>query len=77
MSAGEISADAITGDLRTQGNSLSFWQCGIAEQDKLEEAALAIAAGRDSIDCAEPKQHAILDALGTRESPGGTQKEIV
>ena len=50
LSADEISADAITSDLRTQDNSLSFWQCGIAEQDKLEEAALAIAAGRDSID---------------------------
>ena len=25
----------------------------------------------------EPTQQAILDALGIRESPGGTQKEIV
>ncbi|MDE0511643.1 MAG: hypothetical protein OXI88_07660 [Gammaproteobacteria bacterium] len=50
LSADEISADAITSDLRTQDNSLSFWQCGIAEQGKLEEAVLAIAAGRDSID---------------------------
>lgn len=50
LSADEISADAITSDLRTQDNSLSFWQCGIGEQDELEEAALAIAAGRDSID---------------------------
>ena len=45
LSAGEISADAVTGDLRTQGNSLSFWQCGIGE-----EAALAIAAPRDRVD---------------------------
>ena len=50
LSAGEISADAITGDLRTQDNSLSFWRCGIGDKTKLEEVALAIAAGRDSVD---------------------------
>ncbi len=50
LSEDEISADAITSDLRTQNNTLSFWRCDIAEQNKLEEAALAIAAGRDSID---------------------------
>ena len=46
----EISADAITSDLRTQDNSLSFWQCGKEEAVRLEEVALAIAAGRDSVD---------------------------
>ena len=50
LSAGEISADAVTGDLRTQGNSLSFWQCGIGEEAEVEEAALAIAAPRDRVD---------------------------
>ena len=50
LSTDEISADAITSDLRTQDNSLSFWQCGIAEPVKLEEAALAIAAARNSVD---------------------------
>lgn len=49
LSTGEISADAITGDLRTQDNSLSFWQCGIGDKTKLEEVALAIAAGRDTV----------------------------
>ena len=50
LSEDEIPADAITGDLRTRDNSLSFWQCGSEGQVKLEEAALAIAAGRDSVD---------------------------
>ncbi len=50
LSDDEISADAITSDLRTQDNSLSFWQCGREEPVRLEEVALAIAAGRDSVD---------------------------
>ena len=50
LSAEEISADAVTGDLRTQGNSLSFWQCGIGEQSEVEEAALAIASAGDRVD---------------------------
>ncbi len=50
LSAGEISADAVTGDLRTQENSLSFWQCGLGETAEVEEAALAIAAAGDRVD---------------------------
>ena len=50
LSPDEISADAVTGDLRTQGNSLSFWQCGIGEKDEVEEAVLAIAAAGERID---------------------------
>ncbi|MCY4209919.1 MAG: hypothetical protein OXE97_02540 [Gammaproteobacteria bacterium] len=53
LSADEIPADAITSDLRTRGNSLSFWQCGIAERGQLDEAVLAIAAGRDSVEKVE------------------------
>ena len=45
-----ISADAVTGDLRTRGNSLSFWQCGKGQKTDVEEAALAIAAGQDRVD---------------------------
>ena len=50
LSAGEISADAVTSDLRTQGNMLSFWQCGIGGEAEVEEAALAIAAAGDRVD---------------------------
>ena len=45
-----VSADAITGDLRTKSNTLSFWRCASEAEDDLTETALAIAAGRDKID---------------------------
>lgn len=50
LSDGETSADAVTGDLRTRENSLSFWRCAAGTNDEVEEAALAIAAGGDRID---------------------------
>ncbi len=49
MSEGEISADAVTGDLKTQGNVLSFWRCTSAKEKDLDDVALAIAAGRNRI----------------------------
>lgn len=45
----EIPADAITADLRTKDNTLSFWQCGQATDLEVSDAVLAIAAGRDRI----------------------------
>ena len=45
----EIPADAITADLRTANNTLSFWQCGQATEPEVSDAVLAIAAGRDRI----------------------------
>lgn len=50
LGEGEISADAITGDLRTTKNRLSFWRCSTADISELERAALAIAASRDQLD---------------------------
>ena len=50
LSKGEISADALTCDLRTRGNALSFWQCGNGAEAEIEEAALAIAGAGDRID---------------------------
>ena len=50
LAEGEIPADAVTADLRTQGNALSFWRCGDGERVEVEEAALAIAAACDSVD---------------------------
>ena len=46
----EIPADAITSDLRTQGNALSFWQCGTGTEEEIEEAALALLAAGNRID---------------------------
>lgn len=50
LSKGEISADAVTADLRTEGNALSCWQCGGGTDAEVEEAVLAIAAAGDRID---------------------------
>ena len=50
LAAGEIAADAVTADLRTQENALSFWQCGNGAKAEVEDAALAIAAAGERID---------------------------
>ena len=50
LTVGEISADALTSDLRTKNNSLSFWRCGVGKPDDFEEAVLAMAAARDHVD---------------------------
>lgn len=47
---GKIPADAVTADLRTQGNSLSLWECGEATQKDVEAVMLALAAAGDRID---------------------------
>ena len=44
---GEIPADAVTIDLKTQGNTLSFWRSPTNTNSDLDEAALAIAANRE------------------------------
>ena len=50
LSKDEISADALTSDLRTMDNTLSFWRCGKGTDRDVEEVALAIAAGGDRLD---------------------------
>jgi len=50
INEGDISADALTCDLRTLENHLSFWQCKDGSIKEIEDVALAIASGRDKID---------------------------
>ena len=50
LSAGEIPADAVTVDLRTQGNALSFWQCPTDTDSGVVEAALAIPAAGNRLE---------------------------
>ena len=50
LSAEEIAADAVTVDLRTSGNTLSFWRCGNAAAAEVERVALVMAAAGDRID---------------------------
>ena len=47
---GEIAADAVTVDLKTQDNSLSFWRCPTETTQDLEKAVLAIAATRNRVE---------------------------
>ena len=49
-SEGEISADAVTRNLRTHNNSLSFWRCHTETNGDVEEAVLGSRGGRDRID---------------------------
>ena len=50
LAEGEISADAVTADLRTQGDTLSFWQCYTEANGDVEDVVLAIAAASDRLD---------------------------
>ena len=50
LSDGEISADAVTSDLRTTDNTLSFWECGGAAKSEIKDAVLALAAAGNRFD---------------------------
>ena len=50
LEEGEISSDAVTGDLRTQKDTLSFWRCRTGSEDDIRDAALAIAAAGERLD---------------------------
>ena len=46
---GKIQADAVTSDLRTRDNALSFWNCGedTIQEHMLEDTVLALASSMD------------------------------
>jgi hypothetical protein len=50
FAAGEIPADAVTADLRTTDNTLSFWICEPPPDDGIRAVVLALATGADRID---------------------------
>ena len=76
LADGEISADAITADLRTLGGTLSFWRSSSEAAGDLEDAALAIAAAGQRLDRIEVVWLAIEDLHADghilRDSPGQT-----
>lgn len=76
FAADEIPADAITADLRTAGNALSFWQCGEATDKEVLDVVLAIAAGRDRVQKLDivwiVEEELVRDGLETRPSRGRT-----
>lgn len=47
---GEIPADAISVDLRTKSNALSFWQCASKSPDDIAEVALVLAAASGNVE---------------------------
>lgn len=49
IAAGEIAADAVTTDMKTQDNALSFWTCNPADTQTVDDVALALAARADHI----------------------------
>ena len=46
----DFPSDAVTSDLRTQRNSLSFWKCGDANLEDLRRAVLAVATGGKNVE---------------------------
>ena len=50
LSAGEIPADAVTRDLKTETNALSFWRCSEPLETEIENTVLALAAAADRLD---------------------------
>lgn len=70
----KIPADAVTADLRTSGNRLSFWKCRV--DDDIEEAALAVAAAGEQIGKMDivwiDEQDLHLVSTKMEETPGET-----
>ena len=50
LADGEISADAVTADLRTRDLSLSFWECGSGAEPQLMDVVLALASAADRVE---------------------------
>lgn len=50
LGAQAVPADAVTADLRTKNNALSFWQCGNGTSVQVRDAALALAAGGQRVE---------------------------
>ena len=78
MNEGDISADALTCDLRTLENNLSFWRCNEASIKDIEDVALAIASGRDKIekiDLVLINDSHLKNDCKTKESKGRTPVE--
>ena len=50
LSKEEIPADAVTVDLRTSDNVLSFWKCRSNSRENIEDVALAIAAAGNRVE---------------------------
>lgn len=72
----QLAADAVTADLRTQNNTLSFWRCGSARPEEIDAAVLALAAGSERLDKVElvwlSEEDLRADGLTLSETKGRT-----
>ena len=72
----EVGADAVTADLKTTANTLSFWRCESADPKHLETAVLALAASTERPDRLVfvflDEQHVRTEGLATRDTQGDT-----
>lgn len=71
----EIPADAISVDLRTKSNALSFWQCASESSDDIAEIALALAAAGGNIrpmDLVWLPRNTLCAGLADQDTPGDT-----
>lgn len=78
FSDGEIPADAVSVDLKTKSNTLSFWQCASASSEELSEIVLALAAASRKVDTMDivwlPSENLCKD-LAYEDTPGETPIE--
>lgn len=79
LQEGEVAADAVTTDLRTHDNKLSFWRCGSGSAGEIRSAALALAAGLERLEKVElvwiAASDLVQDGLDLSNSPGRTPIE--
>ena len=76
---GALPADAVTADLRTTHNTLSFWKCESIENDGLDGPALAIAAGKERLETIDlvwlPQKDFLEEDLTLQQTKGKTPVE--
>ena len=76
LGKGEIPADAMSADLRTTGNTLSFWNCATGEDHEIRKAVLALASvaeRADRMDVAWIEKAAVDEhGIATMRTPGRT-----
>lgn len=76
LTAGEIPADAVTADLRTQDNALSWWGCAAAPGEPLDDAILALVAGAERVDKVDvvwiERADFVIDGVALEATPGRT-----
>jgi hypothetical protein len=81
LGGSEIAADAVTADLKTTGNTLSFWRCESSAADDLKRAVLALAAAADRpdrLDVVYLEEQAVRQSgLALRNTTGDTPVETL